>query len=632
MRHSGFLLFTMLAVTAIPVSAYADLPCTTHSTALNVELQSPLLDEISGMALSRTNNGIIWAHTDSGGEAELYALDTSGSYIQTVKVNGAVNTDWEDIAAGPCSPEHLDSHCLYIADMGDNLFKRTDKRILVVPDPKLSSDPNQTVEVNVLRTIFVSYTGFQEQEAKFKNPDSESIMVDPRDASIYIVSKQSSGGVQTLYRIEPQSCGERMAAAAIPLASYTYTSLLGSIKSLMNAVTAADFAPDGTHYVIRTYAATYEYDVTSKSVAEAFLAPSSEFPSPELQGEAIAYLADGKTILTAAEKYESIAPKPLFHVNICETTPAEAQTYTPGTSVKRPTVDSQAICSAANAVSDSVFKVDGVLTHEICDNNIDDNKNGLRDCQDPECLDDKACTSYVVPFEICGNEIDDDDNGATDCDDAACADDPACQPRVEICGNEIDDDDNGATDCDDPACADDPACKKIAEICDNGVDDDGNDLSDCDDPACEMTDHCTAVFVPEICDNEIDDSGNGLIDCNDPSCVEDEHCAQHEQKVEICDNEIDDSGNGLIDCKDPACATHDACKEGGSTGTPESGSSTDESSDSQNQDTSSNSNSKGSDDSGCACTSLRSVSNVSWVSLLMALFVGLIFWRRRSAH
>ncbi len=159
---------------------------------------------------------------------------------------------------------------------------------------------------------------------------------------------------------------------------------------------------------------------------------------------------------------------------------------------------------------------------EICGNQIDDDENGLKDCDDPACsaLDECQTTEPHDPpvesQEICNNQIDDDNNGLTDCSDPACSSFDACLPdnpldppeSQEICGNQIDDDNNGLTDCSDPACSSLAACSPNppsnptdgpTEICDNKLDDDMNGLIDCNDPVC---------FVQDICQNPPSNPGN----------------------------------------------------------------------------------------------------------------------------
>ena len=304
-------------------TAWAELPCDTHTDKDNdsVYLPTPLLDEISGLARSHLNEGIYWAHTDSGGKAELYAIDIQGNHKATVTLKDVQNDDWEDIAVGPCSPENLTESCVFIGDTGDNSFNRTNKQILVFKENALPAKTDTTIEWELLYSISVTYPATTSTEAKFINPDCESLMVDPRDGGIYIVSKQSNGGVQTLYRITPTGEEATMTGVLTALGDYTFTSELGVFKPLFNAVTAADFAPDGTHFVVRTYAYVYEYDVSNKTIAEAFAAPSKQFATGELQGEAIAYAKDGLDIISAAEKYESISPYPMMHINSCVPNP-----------------------------------------------------------------------------------------------------------------------------------------------------------------------------------------------------------------------------------------------------------------------------------------------------------------------
>ncbi len=193
---------------------------------------------------------------------------------------------------------------------------------------------------------------------------------------------------------------------------------------------------------------------------------------------------------------------------------------------------------------------------EICNDGIDNDKDGLTDCNDSDCAYDAACPPRP---EICDDGIDNDRDGSTDCNDYDCRNDAACsgtapEPLSEICDNYIDDDNNGLADCNDPACFTYSACSSKTEICNNYIDDDGNGLADCNDPSCFTSSACSSKT--EICDNYIDDDGNGLADCNDPACFTSSACSS---KTEICGNNMDDDSNGKVDCEDPACAGHSSC-------------------------------------------------------------------------
>ena len=130
---------------------------------------------------------------------------------------------------------------------------------------------------------------------------------------------------------------------------------------------------------------------------------------------------------------------------------------------------------------------------EICNNRMDDDRDGRVDCDDTDCSADPACVP--VAFEICTNRIDDDGDGRVDCDDADCAGDPSCVTTAfEVCNNRIDDDGDGRVDCDDADCSADPACIPAGfEICTNGIDDDGDGRVDCDDADCSAEPTCSTT-------------------------------------------------------------------------------------------------------------------------------------------
>lgn len=75
------------------------------------------------------------------------------------------------------------------------------------------------------------------------------------------------------------------------------------------------------------------------------------------------------------------------------------------------------------------------------------------DCNNLTLLDGLSLIDFMTencmppppPPEICDNGIDDDNNGLTDCDDPACSGFPGCDP-IEICNNGIDDDGDGLVD------------------------------------------------------------------------------------------------------------------------------------------------------------------------------------------
>ncbi len=142
-------------------------------------------------------------------------------------------------------------------------------------------------------------------------------------------------------------------------------------------------------------------------------------------------------------------------------------------------------------------------------------------CGGDDCDDTNPLVGPGV-MERCRNGIDDDCDGLVDCEDVtACAPDPACSctPTPELCGNGVDDDCDFLRDCEDPDCFSDPGCVCVPspEMCANGADDDCDGLVDCADPECDDQPECCTP-APEVCDNGRDDDCDGLVDCADPIC------------------------------------------------------------------------------------------------------------------
>lgn len=152
---------------------------------------------------------------------------------------------------------------------------------------------------------------------------------------------------------------------------------------------------------------------------------------------------------------------------------------------------------------------------EICNDDKDNDCDGLVDCDDPSCADWPSCAG----IEDCDNGEDDDGDRMVDCEDLDCLGDPhCCRPEPESCGDGLDNDCDGLVDCDDPDCASEPhCCVPMPEDCTDWLDNDCDMLIDCMDPDCFSSTVCT--LRPELCNDELDNDGDGLTDCGDPDCV-----------------------------------------------------------------------------------------------------------------
>ncbi|MDP8256823.1 MAG: hypothetical protein P9M14_13825 [Candidatus Alcyoniella australis] len=235
-------------------------------------VQSEDLHEISGLAISARNPGVLWAHNDSGDGAHIYAMTAAGKHLGVLTLEGAGSVDWEDMAIGPCG----DEQCLYVADIGDNGASRTDCTIYRVVEPEVDPlDPFDELELDSWESFEFSYPDGPR--------DAESIAVHP-DGTIYIVSKYPAG-LAKLYRFPEPELDESQ--------TLEYLGELDTGDG-PNMTTAADIHTNGLRLLVRTYLKVIEWRIEPGMPFGLIVSEESatrhELPvALELQGEAIAY-------------------------------------------------------------------------------------------------------------------------------------------------------------------------------------------------------------------------------------------------------------------------------------------------------------------------------------------------------
>ncbi len=236
-------------------------PCATYGTAVAMgTVQDPALDELSGLAVSRLNPGVLWTHEDSGGAAALYALDASGETVATIHVEGVENDDWEDLAIGPCDA----GWCIVVGDIGTRGTSRSEFAVLVVEEPLLDGTLTLTAVPEV--RPFTYPAGAEDAEALALAPDGTPIVVSKRTDATGGVYQLPAGAdvLEWLGDIATGAPGEDLTARA----------------------TAADLWPDQSRLLVRTYLHLYELDSAD---LRALSAPRPVEFALEVQGEAVAY-------------------------------------------------------------------------------------------------------------------------------------------------------------------------------------------------------------------------------------------------------------------------------------------------------------------------------------------------------
>jgi hypothetical protein len=196
-------------------------PAVSGSTVTGT-VRDPALDEISGVVVGHHLRGVLWVEEDSGNEAAVYALESTGEVVATVALDGATNQDWEDLA-------WADGR-LFVGDIGDNEHARSEVQVYVFAEPRDRDVPS--VEATMFR---LRYEGGPR--------DAEAMFVDPRDEILYVIEKQTVARDSTVFAIalddmRSGSVGVLRAVGRIP----------------MSTVTAADLGPAGIS--VRNYLVT----------------------------------------------------------------------------------------------------------------------------------------------------------------------------------------------------------------------------------------------------------------------------------------------------------------------------------------------------------------------------------------
>ena len=205
-----------------------------------------MLNEVSGVAASRTQPPLLWVHDDSGGAPAVYAIRPDGTLVATYTIDGATNTDWEDIAVGP-GPERGTSY-LYIGDIGQNGGARDQITVYRVAEPD-----TPVATTGTLTGADVISLRYPDQPV-----DAESMFVDPRTGDLFVIDKQYLSGVGHVFRAPKRALVDGADVTMREVASFTLApddSILptGVARFPGTIITGADISPDGSTILVRTY-------------------------------------------------------------------------------------------------------------------------------------------------------------------------------------------------------------------------------------------------------------------------------------------------------------------------------------------------------------------------------------------
>ncbi|MGZ3832593.1 MAG: hypothetical protein ACXVB0_03655 [Mucilaginibacter sp.] len=271
------------------LGAYAEHRLTQQKINVAGRLQNKEMDEISGIAASGIHNGIYYVHNDSGDTSRFFAITPNGKIKSVIYFKGDSKEelgvhDCEDIAVGP-GPVKGKSY-VYLGDIGDN--KGWYPYITVYRFEEQTSwiGKDSIIKANAVPIHFKYPDGPR---------DAESLMIDPVEKLIYIVSKRSDS--VTVY------------TSPLDFKANDTVTLTKRCKLYFNGfkpfkwITAGDISKDGQQVLLKDYVKVYYWKrMNNEPIWKTLLRKPVELPyQQEKQGEAIGFTPDGKGYYTTSE-------------------------------------------------------------------------------------------------------------------------------------------------------------------------------------------------------------------------------------------------------------------------------------------------------------------------------------------
>jgi hypothetical protein len=284
-------LSALLIALSLPASARDDGTCSAWRSAQDLgSVASDELTEVSGLAASHLDPGVLWLHDDHGGGAFLHAAGQQGQDYGQFELVGVQNEDWEDLAPGPCPSVGDPCTCLHLADMGDNDLVRGGGVIHRIAEPVVGRTASLSSLTPLDRIHFVYPDGPH---------DAEALLVHPETGEVLILTKADTTGVYAFPTVPPQP-----APASNPVELALVTELDITASGAHEAqVTGGAVSPRGYRVVLRTDEDLVLFSGVIGSPLEDILRgqPVALPTPPPGRGEAVAFGLDGQRLYLVGE-------------------------------------------------------------------------------------------------------------------------------------------------------------------------------------------------------------------------------------------------------------------------------------------------------------------------------------------
>lgn len=315
-------LFALSAFAVVSAGPAAAAVCKRWSAPQKVAAIDPkIINEASGLGVSRLYPGRLYHHNDSGAGPVFYVTDAAGGSLKTVTMTIPRPGDTEDMAIGRCAGARS---CLYFGDIGDNGSSRKNGVRFNIVAENATYGETETP----LRVVRANY------------PDgphnTEGFAIHP-NGDLYLLTKVSPPGIVQVFKLTKA----QLAVTDGSMQIFTEVARF-DLKALMSAdgarpappttglgandrptVTSFDISPDGKRALILTYRGAVElgFDLAKPLPPQARWKAGRDFRVIETavlpQAEAIAYEPGGWSFLYDSESPGSPADSPIYR-QTCE--------------------------------------------------------------------------------------------------------------------------------------------------------------------------------------------------------------------------------------------------------------------------------------------------------------------------
>lgn len=263
----------------------------TWTGATEIGTLATVINESSGMAISRRIPNRSYRINDSGDTGRFFSLDLAGGDTKAINVSGFNPIDNEGMAIGPCTDS---ADCIFIGDIGDNARRRQSLELVVVEER--ADFPS---EVQAMHRLRLKYPDGPH--------DAEGLAVHP-DGNVYITTKDTTKS--QIFRLKREQWrNSRSSEETLELVvTLDWSALRPNTLNFTRMVTSMDIAPNGKSFVLLNYGDAMEFfaDLSAAAVDPAKWKEGVDYRTLTLttleQEEAIAYLPDGQSLIYDTER------------------------------------------------------------------------------------------------------------------------------------------------------------------------------------------------------------------------------------------------------------------------------------------------------------------------------------------